>query len=57
MKEFIPYGTPCDDPCESTRELGRDCIEKLENELKQLRAEVAALRAEREPVRRSGTED
>ena len=57
VKEFIPYGTPCDDPCESTRELGRDCIEKLENELKQLRAEVAALRAEREPVRRSGTED
>jgi serine O-acetyltransferase len=57
VKEFIPYGTPCDDPCESTRELDRDCIEKLENELKQLRAEVAALRAEREPVRRSGTED
>ena len=26
VKEFIPYGTPCDDPCEPSR----DCIEKLE---------------------------
>ena len=53
VKEFIPYGTPCDDPCEPSR----DCIEKLEGELKSLRSEIEALRAEREPARRSGTED
>ena len=53
VKEFIPYGTPCDDPCEPSR----DCIEKLETEMKSLRAEIDALRAEAEPARRSGTED
>ncbi|HAL89945.1 MAG TPA: serine acetyltransferase, partial [Erythrobacter sp.] len=53
LKEFIPYGTPCDDPCEPSR----DCIEKLDSELKALRAEVAALRAEREPAQRNGTAD
>ena len=53
VKEFIPYGTPCDDPCEPSR----DCIEKLETEMKSLRAEIDALRAEVEPARRSGTED
>ncbi|ROT95006.1 serine acetyltransferase [Altererythrobacter sp. FM1] len=40
LREFIPYGTPCDDPCEPNR----DGIEKLEAELAALRAEVAALR-------------
>ncbi|MEM6908711.1 MAG: serine O-acetyltransferase EpsC [Pseudomonadota bacterium] len=40
IKEFIPYGTPCDDPCEPRS----DCIEKLENELAGLKAEIAALK-------------
>ena len=57
LKEFIPYGTPCDDPCEGVREVSRDCVEKLEVELKALRAEFEAMRAGREPAPRSGTDD
>ena len=53
MKEFVPYGTPCED-AEGNR---IDCIEKLESELRSMREEIAALRAEREPQRRSGTAD
>ena len=41
LKEFIPYGTPCDEPCEPSR----DCVEKLESELAAMRAELAALKA------------
>jgi len=41
IKDFIPYGTPCDEPCTPSR----DCVEKLEGELAALRAEVAELRA------------
>lgn len=41
LREFMPYGTPCDDPCEPSR----DSLEKLEAELKALRGEVAELRA------------
>ncbi|MEP3051089.1 MAG: serine O-acetyltransferase EpsC [Erythrobacter sp.] len=40
IKEFIPYGTPCDDPCEPRT----DCIEKLEAEIGALRAEMEALK-------------
>ena len=57
MREFIPYGTPCED-AEGNRV---DCIEKLEGELKSLRAEIDALKsAQAEPQRserRSGTGD
>ncbi|MXO47000.1 serine acetyltransferase [Erythrobacter vulgaris] len=55
VKEFLPYGTPCDDPCAPSR----DCVEKLETELKALRSELDALRSERQPVsaKRSGTDD
>ena len=41
IKEFIPYGTPCDERCEPSR----DCVEKLETELASLRAEIAELKA------------
>ncbi len=41
IKEFIPYGTPCED-AEGNRV---DCIEKLENELSAMRAEIAELKA------------
>jgi serine O-acetyltransferase len=53
IKDFIPYGTPCDEPCAPSR----DCIEKLESELAALRAEIAELRASVSvPTgRRSGT--
>jgi len=59
VKEFIPYGTPCDDPCEEVR---KDCVEKLEKELADLRAEVEALKRAYSPVdqdtaKRSGTGD
>ena len=40
IKEFIPYGTPCED-AEGNRV---DCIEKLESELATLRAEIAEIR-------------
>lgn len=41
MREFVPYGTPCNEPCEP--DMGR--VEALESELAALRAEVEALRA------------
>ena len=57
LKEFIPYGTPCDEPCEpDTRR-----IDELEARLAQLSDELARLRAEAEPApqptgrKRSGT--
>lgn len=43
IKEFIPYGTPCED-AEGNRV---DCVEKLETELAALRAEINALKQER----------
>jgi serine O-acetyltransferase len=52
LKEFIPYGTPCDEPCEPSTER----VLQLETELAALRAEVEALKAathkheEAEPV-------
>lgn len=41
MREFLPYGTPCEEPCTP----GRDSMEKLENEMAALRAELATLKA------------
>lgn len=58
MRDFIPYGiTP---ECEDAEGNRIDCIEKLEGELKVLKAEIEALKAERElnvPPQRSGTDD
>jgi len=55
LKEFIPYGTPCDEPCEQTNG-SAERVETLERELAELRAEVVALRAEREvPARKTGS--
>lgn len=42
IKEFIPYGTPCED-AQGNRV---DCIEKLETEIAALRAEIAAIKAD-----------
>src|SRR5690606_5243715 len=47
LREFIPYGTPCDEACEPTVGTAEK-VETLERELAELRAEVAALRAERQ---------
>ncbi|WP_120717716.1 serine O-acetyltransferase EpsC [Tsuneonella amylolytica] len=60
MREFLPYGTPCEDPCAPSR----DGVEKLESELAALRAEIAEMKAAlaasaptpaRQPAKRSGT--
>ena len=40
MREFVPYGTPCNEPCEP--DLSR--VEALEQQLTAMRAEIAALR-------------
>lgn len=62
VREFIPYGTPCED-AEGNRV---DCIEKLEGELASLKAEIASLKEDRLPApdkaqpeiaKRSGTDD
>jgi serine O-acetyltransferase len=42
LKEFIPYGTPCDEPCEPNGNGER--VQQLEAELAALRAEVEALK-------------
>lgn len=47
LKDFIPYGTPCKEPCEP---VGGSRIEDLEAEVAALRAEMAALIDAREPV-------
>ena len=41
MKEFIPYGTPCDDPCEP---LPGEQLQALEEQVAQLTMQVKALR-------------
>jgi serine O-acetyltransferase len=52
LKEFIPYGTPCDEPCEPNGNIER--VERLERELAELRAELTELRSERTPARKTG---
>ena len=58
LQEVIPYGTPCDEACEQAVGNGAQAterVEALERELAELRAEVAAMRSEREvPARKSG---
>jgi serine O-acetyltransferase len=41
-KDFMPYGTPCKEPCEPS---GLNRLDLLESEVAQLRSELAALRA------------
>jgi serine O-acetyltransferase len=55
IKDFIPYGTMPD--CEDADGNRIDCIEKLEGELADMKAEIAALKAASEPSKRSGTDD
>jgi serine O-acetyltransferase len=56
MREFMPYGTPCNEPCEP--EPGR--VEALERQVSELRAEIAGLRAAMPPLAdhpRNGTDN
>ncbi|MEO1220220.1 MAG: serine acetyltransferase, partial [Pseudomonadota bacterium] len=45
IKEFIPYGTPLGMQCEDEEGNTVDCIEKLESELSEMKAEIASLKA------------
>lgn len=45
LREFMPYGTPCDEACEPPA-ASHERLEALERELAALRAELTALRAE-----------
>ena len=58
LREFIPYGTPCDEPCEDQSTAGKRRADAFEAELASLRAEIEALKKRQsgdDPVRRSGT--
>ncbi|KUR80331.1 serine O-acetyltransferase EpsC [Novosphingobium sp. Fuku2-ISO-50] len=41
LKEFLPYGTPCEEPCAP---VGSDRLDALEAQLAQVQAEIAALK-------------
>ena len=62
LREFIPYGTPCDEPCEEIGGNGNGAnasrrIAELENQMAALRAELDEMRAAgAAPVKRSGTD-
>jgi len=47
LKDFIPYGTPCKEPCEPT---GGSRVDELEAEVALLKAQVAALLAHAAPA-------
>lgn len=54
-KEFIPYGTPCKEPCEpignqEDQRGGMRRVEELEDQVAQLKAQVDALLADRDPA-------
>ena len=54
LREFIPYGTPCDEACETPSDSGAapgsERVTELERQVAELRDELAALRAERTPA-------
>jgi serine O-acetyltransferase len=63
IKEFIPYGTPCDEPCEEMIGTGNRRIEQLQREMLEMRAELEAIKAGKAgksgldiPAKRSGTD-
>lgn len=58
LKDFIPYGTPCDEPCEELIETGPGRIAYLEEQLEVLRADIESMKsANGTPAKRSGTDD
>jgi len=61
LREFIPYGTPCDEPCEPCLPGEEDVrrISELERELAEIKAQLAGMADANDslPQQRSGTED
>ncbi|MEB3415647.1 serine O-acetyltransferase EpsC [Alteriqipengyuania sp. WL0013] len=58
-REFMPYGTPCEEPCPPCPELPADVdgrIAELQAQLAEVSAQLQELRAEREPQRSTGTD-
>ena len=49
-REFMPYGTPCKEPCE---QVPSQRVDELEEQIEALRAQVEALLAEREAAKAS----
>jgi len=49
-KEFMPYGTPCEDPCEPSVER----VDELEAKVAELKQQLEALLAERQSVGSTG---
>ena len=47
-KQFMPYGTPCKEPCEQAP---NQRVDELEEQIALLRAEIEALKADRAAVR------
>jgi serine O-acetyltransferase len=47
QKDFMPYGTPCKEPCTELGEPGRQRLEELEAEVASLRAQVQELLGDR----------
>jgi len=47
LREFIPYGTPCAEACETPSSSAGDRVAELERQVAELREELAAMRAER----------
>ncbi|MFT4027073.1 MAG: serine O-acetyltransferase [Novosphingobium sp.] len=47
QKDFIPYGTPCKEPCTELGDAGVQRFAELEAEVAELRAQVAELLSER----------
>src|SRR5690606_23000568 len=54
LREFIPYGTPCDE----TGEPATERVVRLEEQISDLRAEIEALKAllPQQPLDRNGTD-
>ncbi|MCB2088545.1 MAG: serine O-acetyltransferase EpsC [Sphingomonadaceae bacterium] len=53
LREFMPYGTPCDEPCEPDNRR----LDEMQGQLEAMKAELDTLRAQlAEPPRRSGTD-
>ena len=58
VKDFIPYGPPGDEPCEELMETGAGRLTELEQQLAEMKAELAAMKAAPEELtKRSGTDD